>query len=75
MGMVSLSGVSLLRGWPRVLRCHPGQFPDRDLVSRSVDGVYSGVMGVPVYLLLSLASLALAQGFKILAEAFFRYLG
>ena len=46
VGMVSLSGVSLLRGWPRVLRRHPGQFPDRDLVSRSVDGVYSGVMGV-----------------------------
>lgn len=62
-------GVSLLQGWPRVLRCHPGQFSDGDLVSRTVDGIYSGVMGVPLYLLLSLASLALAQGFNILAEA------
>ena len=63
------AGVSLLQGWPRVLRCHPGQFSDGDLVSRTVDGIYSGVMGIPLYLLLSLASLALAQGFNILAEA------
>lgn len=54
-------GMSWLQGWPRILRHCPDQLSDWDLVSKTVDGIYSGIVVILFYSLLSLASLTPAQ--------------